>query len=246
MVLIFDKTEGDIGMTNKCALVTGASSGIGREVVRQLAQKGWKVLAVARRKDRLDELAKALPGQIVPCAADITAEDAPEAVVQTVIDKLGGLDLLVNNAGTSWVSPFETMPAGKLEAILDLNVRALMRMCRAVIPALEKSQGQIINVSSVADRIAMETLAVYCASKAAASMFTKALAKELSAKKIRVNLLSPCGTDTEIFTKAGGSQPDAKYLVPAADMARLVLILTQLPDNLDLGELAPHQRYQPW
>jgi meso-butanediol dehydrogenase / (S,S)-butanediol dehydrogenase / diacetyl reductase len=233
-------------MAKKRAIVTGASSGIGREAVRLLAQDGWQVMAVARRGDRLSELAKELPDKVIAHAADITADGVPEKVIAAAAAKMGGLDLLVNNAGTSWVAAFADIPTDRLDAILNLNVRALMLMCRAAISELEKTRGQIINVSSVADRLPMETLAVYCASKAAATMFNKALAKELGSKKIRVNLLSPCGTDTEIFSKANGSQPDAKYLIPARDMAQLVVLLTKLPETLDLGELAPHQRYSPW
>jgi len=228
------------------AIVTGASSGIGRETACELAQDGWRVLAVARRKERLEEVERQMPGRIIGFGADLTSPEAPEAILQAAETKMGGVDLLVNNAGTSWASPVASLPTDKLDQILNLNIRALTLMCRSAIPALEKSgHGQIINVSSVADRLPMETLAAYCASKAAVTMYTKVLAKELAPKKIRVNLLSPCGTDTEIFQRAG-AQADPASLVPPTDMARLVVLLTKLPESLDLGELAPHKRLEPW
>jgi len=230
----------------KRAIVTGASSGIGREVVRQLAQEGWQVLAVARRADRLAELAKEMPDRIVPHQADITANGASESIITAANAKLGGLDLLVNNAGIFWTATVADMPTDKLGQIIDLNLKAFMLMCRTAIPALEKSgNGQIINVSSGADRIPTETLSVYCASKAAVTMFTKILAKELGAKKIRVNLLAPCATDTEIFETAG-IKVDPIYLVPSADIAKFVILLTKLPEGMDLGEVVPHKRYHPW
>jgi NAD(P)-dependent dehydrogenase (short-subunit alcohol dehydrogenase family) len=232
-------------MDNKRAIVTGASSGIGREIVRQLAEDGWRVLAVARRAERLKELEKDGSGRIVGFPADISAEGAAEAVVSAAAEKIGGLDLLVNNAGTSWVGPFAGMPTEKIDEVMHLNVRALMLMCRAAIPILEKSEpGQIINVSSIADRIPMEGLAVYCSSKAAVSMFTKVLAKELAPKKIRVNLLAPCGTDTEIFDKAG-VKIDSSHLVSPREMAELVGMLIKVPQGIDLPEIITQRRFEP-
>lgn len=226
------------------AIVTGASSGIGREIARVLAAEGWKVLAVARREDRLREIQSEYPERIVPHVADVTAEGAPEAVIAAAEEKLGGLDLLVNNAGTSWVGPFADMPTADLDRIYNLNVRALMLMCRAAVLALEKSQGQIINVASVAAHLSMVNLVAYCSSKAAAVMFTKTLAKELAPRGIRVNVLNPTGTDTEIFEKCGVTV-DPAHLVPAPDMAKLVLLLTELPAGLDIDVLNTHKRLVP-
>lgn len=100
-------------------------------------------------------------------------EGVPETIIQTAEARMGGIDLLVNNAGTSWVAETAQIPADRVDQILNVNVRAVVRMCQAAIPALEKSGiGQIINVSSIADRLPMATLSTYCASKAAVTMFT--------------------------------------------------------------------------
>jgi len=231
------------------AIVTGASSGIGREAAKQLAQEGWKVLAVARRENRLKALEQE-NSNIVAHVADITVAGAPEAVMAAAAEKLGGLDLLVNNAGTSWITTVADMPVEKLDQIYNLNVRALILMCQKAIPLLEKSEkAQIINVASVAGHLPMATLAAYCSSKAAAIMFSRVLAKELTERKIRVNVLNPCGTDTEIFDVAGGNAPTEearKGMVSAADMGRMVVELTQLPAGLDIGEVAVHRRLNPY
>ena len=235
-----------IANETKRAVVTGASSGIGRAIVKELAVEGWMVLAVARRGDRLEELAAetgAAEGKVIPLAVDLTQPEALPRIITGAKQSLGGLDLLVNNAGTSCISAFAEMPEDKLDEILDLNVRALMRLSRCAIPLLaDSSHGQIINIASVAARIPMETLAVYCASKAAVVMFTKVLAKELAPQKIRVNALSPAGTNTELFAKLG-STLDTSGFITAEDQARMVIALTKLPVGIDVVELEAHQRF---
>lgn len=230
---------------SKRTIVTGASSGIGTAAVRSLAGAGWQILAVARRQDRLDQLHKELGDQVVPCAVDVTAEDAPDRIMASAEAELGGLDLLVNNAGGSWVGSFVDMPVADLDRVFDLNVRAVMRLCQAAVPLLSKStNGHIINVSSVAADLPMESLVAYCTSKAAVTMFSRVLAKELAGQRIRVNVLSPCGTDTEIFEKVG-VDVDPAALVSAEDMAALILTLVNLPAGLDVADLAVHKRFEP-
>jgi NADP-dependent 3-hydroxy acid dehydrogenase YdfG len=231
---------------SKRAIVTGASSGIGRAIACELVKDGWQVLAVGRRKERLAELEKEFSGKVFSCPSDITSTGAAEIIIKSAQEKLGGIDLLVNNAGTSFVADVASTPVEKIDEMLNLNVRALVLLCRAVIPVLEKSGGgQIINVSSVADRIPMETVGVYCATKSAVTMFSRVLAKEVAAKKIRVNLLCPCGTDTEIFEKAG-TKIDPIHLVPAVDIAKMAVLLTKLPESIDLGEIVTQKRFSPF
>jgi NADP-dependent 3-hydroxy acid dehydrogenase YdfG len=231
--------------TSGTAVVTGASSGIGQEIAKQLAWEGWRVLAVARRAERLQELAGQRDGRIIPCACDITTDDAPAAVFKAAENHFQGLDLLVNNAGVSWVSKLAEMPDNRLDAILNLNVRALMRMCRESVPLLSSSsRGQIINVSSVAAHVPMESLSAYCASKAAVNMFSRVLAKELAEQGIRVNVLSPTGTDTELFSVVG-IEVEVDALVPADEMARMAILMTQFPDSVDVGEVVAKKRFAP-
>ncbi len=227
------------------AVVTGASSGIGREIAKQFAREGWHVLAVARRSDRLKALADEIDGGIVPFPCDLAADSGPGDVVAAAQERIGGIDLLINNAGVSWVAMMAEMSDQALERIMDLNVRALMRLCRESIPQLKASEsGQIINVSSVAAHHPMESLAVYCASKAAVNMFSQVLARELAPVGIRVNVLSPPGTDTEIFEKAGVDMSDdaRAELIPAVDMARMAVLMTQWPDSVDVGEVIVNRR----
>jgi len=226
------------------AIVTGASSGIGRAAALLLAENGWKVLAAARRADRLETLAAQAEGRIIPLAIDITETDAPRHLMSAAQNELDGLDLLVNNAGCSWIGDFAEMPDEQLDRVIDLNVRSLMRLSRAAIPLLEQSErAQIINVASIVAHVPLATIAVYCATKAAVVMFTRVLAKELAPRKIRVNALSPSGTNTEIFEKSGGSSTDSSQFIPPEDQARMILELTRLPAGIDVVEIVSDQRF---
>ena len=201
------------------------------------------MLAVSRRADRLEALAQETAGKVIPEVADVAAEDSPERIISAARDRLGGLELLVNNAGVSWVGQFADMPAEELDRVISVNVRALMLLCRHAVPLLAGSgRGQIINVASLAAHLPMETMAVYCATKAAVVTFSEVLAKELSPRKIRVNVLSPSGTDTGIFDKVG-VDIDRSLLVSAADMARMAILMTQWPESIDVGELVTQKRF---
>src|SRR5688572_26145151 len=123
----------------KRAVVTGASSGIGYATAVELMREGWAVLAVGRRADRLAVLESHAGGPISTLALDVTDEDAPARIMAFAQERLGGLDLLVNNAGTSCISPLIDTSDEQLDEVLDTNVRAVMRLTRAAIPLLERS-----------------------------------------------------------------------------------------------------------
>ena len=231
--------------TNRRAVVTGAGSGIGREVSTQLVAEGWRVLAVDIDGKLVEALAKETQGKAVALQIDITADGAPERIMAAATEQFGGLDLLVNNAGCSWIGQFADMPVEKIDLLLNVNFRALVLLCQRAIPLLEQSgRGQIINIGSVAAHMTFDVIVIYCASKAAVITFSKALAKELVPKKIRVNVLSPTGTNTDLFNKVG-SDIDRSLLIPAADMARMAILMTQWPEGIDVGELVTEKRFVP-
>ena len=187
----------------KTAVVTGASSGIGEATARRLGQDGWKLLLVARRADRLDALAASLPDAGV-LAVDLTEPDAPERVRAAVEERFGGeLHLLVNNAGGSWRAPFGDPEEGGWENVrrtMELNFDSPVRLTEALLPLLRKSApSSIVNVASVAGRVARATAGSYGASKAALIGWTDALHLEERAHGVHVGLVLPGFVSTEGF-----------------------------------------------
>jgi short-subunit dehydrogenase len=186
----------------KNAIVTGASSGIGEAAARRLGDDGWKLLLVARREDRLKALADSLPdaGYL---AVDLTDADAPERVRAAVDERFGGrLDLLVNNAGGSWRAAFGDEDGGyeNVRKTMELNFDSAVRLTEALLPVLRKSApSSIVNVASVAGRVARATAGSYGASKAALIGWTDSLHLEERAHGVHVGVVLPGFVSTEGF-----------------------------------------------
>jgi short-subunit dehydrogenase len=182
------------------ALVTGASSGIGEATARKLAGDGWRVLLVARREERLRELSGSL-ADAAWVAADLTADDAPERVRAAVEEELGGeLHLLVNNAGFSERAAFGDGGYANVRRVMELNFDAILRLTEALLPIVRRSApSSIVNVSSVAGRIASAKGGAYSASKFALAGWTEALHMEERANGVHVGLVLPGFVATEGF-----------------------------------------------
>lgn len=178
----------------KTAVVTGASSGIGRATALQLAEQGMNVFAVARRTDRLDELHKQ-NSRIIPVVQDVTL---PLTTLETAIAGRK-IDILVNNAGLAWgKDPIHEMPRHKWETMLDVNVKALIAVTQLVLPRmLEAGVGDIVNIGSVAGYESYAGGAGYCASKFAVRAITESMRHDLLGKNIRVIGIHPGMVETE-------------------------------------------------
>jgi short-subunit dehydrogenase len=183
------------------ALVTGASSGIGRAFALALAGRGYSVLAAARRAERLQALANEAAvrnGTIEPIVADLQT-DAGIARVMGRIDEIGGIDLLVNNAGIAVGGDFVTADSDEQTAMIRLNIEALVNVTHRVLRGmLERKHGAILNLASVLAFQPLPHFAVYAASKAFVLSFTEALAEEVKGTGIRVVALCPGAVKTEI------------------------------------------------
>jgi len=185
-------------------VVTGASSGLGEATAKRLGADGWKLLLVARRADRLEALAKSLPDATF-LALDLTAADAPAQVRAAVEERFGGsLDLLVNNAGGSWREPFSEGGFENVRKTMELNFDSPVRLTEALLPILRDSApSAIVNVASIAGRVARATAGSYGASKAALIGWTDALYLEERANGVHVGLVLPGFVSTEGFPQAG-------------------------------------------
>jgi NAD(P)-dependent dehydrogenase (short-subunit alcohol dehydrogenase family) len=174
-------------LAGKRILVTGAGRGIGRCCAVTCAQLGAEVVAVARTATDLETLAAESGGQVETWAYDVASEGLLERVA-----RLERLDGLVNNAGTNRVGPMAEQSAENLDAVLDLNVRAVYRLAQAAIPALRRAGGgSIVNMSSQMGHVGSPGRTLYCMSKHAVEGLTKAMAVELAEEGIRVNSVAP-------------------------------------------------------
>ena len=183
------------------AVVTGASSGIGREFARELGRRGYKVLAVARRRERLEALATEAAkegGSVAALAADLGTAEGLKLVI-TRLTSLGKIDLLVNNAGIATSGDFQSSSLEQELVAVRLNVDAVMTLTHAVMgEMLRRGRGAIINIASVVAFQPFPHFAVYAASKAFVLSFTEALAEEVKGSGVRILAVCPGAAKTEM------------------------------------------------
>jgi len=193
-------------LSNSRILLTGASSGIGRELARQLGEQRARLVVIARREGRLLELAHTINdsgGRCVPIIGDVTLPEKRAEAIETCQSEFGGLDILVNNAGIGAMGMFADARPERLRQIFEVNFFATAEMIRAAIPVLLRGQDPlIVNVGSVLGHRAVPLKSEYCASKFAIRALTDSLRVELRATGVDFLLVSPSTTDTEFFSSA--------------------------------------------
>jgi short-subunit dehydrogenase len=187
----------------KVALITGASAGLGVEFARQLSKRGHRLVLVARRKERLEQLAEEL-GNARAVAMDLSKTNASAKLLADLEAAGEQVEMLVNNAGFGLIGRFAELDAKRLRQMIDLNVGALTDLCRAIAPAMiRRKSGAILNVASTAAFQPGPKMAVYFATKAYVLHFTEALHEELKPHGIKVSCLCPGPTRTEFGDVAG-------------------------------------------
>ena len=199
---------GRMRLQQTVALVTGASSGIGEATALALAAEGAAVAVVARRRDRLEDLARRIEaggGRALVIEADVTQREQAEAAVAQTVAGLGRLDTLVNNAGVMLLGPMEAAPVQEWTRMVELNVLGLMYCTHAALPHLlaaaqdsPRRVADLVNVSSVAGRIARPGSGVYNATKFGVGAFSEGLRQEVTKRHVRVSLVEPGAVDTEL------------------------------------------------
>ena len=188
------------------ALVTGASSGIGEATAAMLAGEGAKVAVVARRRDRLEALAERLgSSNALVIEADITDAEQSARAVATTVGELGRLDTLVNNAGVMLLGPIVDAPIDEWQRMVNLNLLGLLYCTHAALPHLlaaaelePRSVADVVNVSSVAGRVARLNSGVYNATKHGVGAFSESLRQEVTRRHVRVTIIEPGAVGTEL------------------------------------------------
>jgi NADP-dependent 3-hydroxy acid dehydrogenase YdfG len=241
-------------LTGTVALVTGASSGIGEATARRLAEDGASVALVARRRDRLEVIAADIErtgGTAVAVEADITDRAQAEAAVQQTVERFGRLDILVNNAGLMLLGPVVGADPEEWDRMIAINAQGLLYTTHAALPHLLKAAedgprqvADIVNISSIAGRVAWNGYGVYNMTKFGVNGFTEALRQEVTKRHVRVGVLEPGGVATELGSHNTGSvreEIDAFYattetLAPE-DIADGVTYMVSRPRHASIGEL---------
>jgi len=192
------------------ALVTGASSGIGEATARSLAELGAAVALVARRKERLERLAAEITskgGRAAVLETDVTEQAQAVAAVERTVTELGRLDVVINNAGVMLLGPIENAPVEEWERMVRLNLLGLLYTAHAALPHLLKAAedsprrvADLVNISSVAGRVAREGSGVYNLTKFGVGAFSESLRQEVTGRHVRVSLVEPGAVVTELVT----------------------------------------------
>jgi NADP-dependent 3-hydroxy acid dehydrogenase YdfG len=234
------------------ALVTGASSGIGEATALALAAEGAAVAIAARRRDRLDALADKInaQGRALVLETDVTDEAQVRAMVDQTVTVLGGLDVLINNAGVMLLGPILDAPTEEWRRMVELNLLGLLYCTHAALPhllaAAEGGRGvaDVVNVSSVAGRVARLNSGVYNATKWGVGAFSESLRQEVTTRHVRVSLVEPGAVATEL---AGHNRPEVLSVMAAnfagvtplqaEDIAAAVLFVVTQPRHASVNEV---------
>lgn len=193
-------------MKDKVIIITGASSGIGKACALLFAENGANVVAVGRNNKNLNALlneTKKKSGTIRVHTADVCDTSQVEDLVNETMEKLGQIDCLVNSAGIIMNGTIENTQLSDWDRMLDINLRSVFYISQKCVPHLEKTHGNIVNVSSVAGTRAFPNILAYCVSKAAVDQLTRCAALELAAKGIRVNAVNPGVVVTSLHKRSG-------------------------------------------
>ena len=236
-------------LKDRIALVTGASSGIGEATALALAEQGAKVAIAARRKERLDQLAAKLVGlgaKPLVLVADLASEAEAQRVVKETEAHYGRLDILVNNAGVMYLEPVAEADLGRWRRMLELNVLGLIASTQAALAGMrERRDGHIVNISSVAGRVANPSAAAYAASKFGVVGFSESLRREVYKDKIRVSVIEPGMVDTELREHIGheasrravNTRAGEMRQLQAEDIADAILFCVTRPDYVCINEV---------
>ena len=240
-------------LAGRVAVITGASSGIGESSAEQLAYLGARVVVLARRADRLEELVSRIEkggGIAAAIATDVTDAAAVQAAADQVEAEFGGADLLLNNAGVMLPAPVEELATHQWKQQIDLNITGLMNTIGAFTPQLVKAAAErgvadLINTSSIAAQNIFPNFAVYSATKAYVSHLSRHLRAELGTKNVRVSVIEPGIVGTELWnhvTNQGtrdwlaGTKDTMEWLT-AQDVAETVGFIASLPPRVNLQQV---------
>ena len=224
-------------LEGRVAIVTGASSGIGRAVAVAFGQAGARVVLAARGRDALDETARMVReagGEALACVADVSREEDVAQLFAAALAAHGRVDVLVNNAGVTTSQPIEDMSLDTWRSVVDVNLTGAFLCSREAFRVMKpRRQGRIINIGSVAAKVPRPDSVPYTTTKHGLSGMTHALALDGRAHGIAVSVLHPGVTESALAAKSGRKFEPGE-LMKAEDVARVVLLMASLPPEVNL------------
>jgi NADP-dependent 3-hydroxy acid dehydrogenase YdfG len=235
-------------MNRKIALVTGASSGIGRATALRLAEEGFNLVICGRRKEQLDQLQKELPFDCQSHQLLFDVRDQAEVfkAIESLPHNFKSVDLLINNAGNAHgLDPCPEAPLDDFNAMIDINIKGLLYVSKAVLPTmLDRNNGHIINIGSTAAKEVYPNGSVYCASKAAVDAITKGMQLDLNKTDIKVGAIHPGLVQTnfsEVRFKGDQQRADQVYkgfkALQAEDIADIIAFVVTRPFHVNIADL---------
>lgn len=235
---------------SKTILITGASSGIGYECAQKFAQGAYRLIIAARRKERITQLAhdlhKKYGTEVYPLVMDVQNRQQVHESIASLPANWQAIDVLINNAGLALgLSTLDQGDMDDWDQMIDTNIKGLLYVSKAVIPGMiERKQGQIINIGSIAGRETYVKGNVYCATKYAVKSLSEAMRKELVEHNIRVSLVSPGATDTEFSqVRFKGDQETARKVydgyrpLSGEDIAHVIHFCAELPAHVNINDM---------
>ena len=227
-------------LKDKVGIITGASRGIGRATAVAFAQADAKVVLASRTRHDLETVAnliRAEGGEALVVPTDVTQAEAVETLVDQTLQAYGQIDILVNNAGTGVFEPIVDSDPEVWTQVVASNLKSTYLCSKYVLPSmLERQSGQIINVLSIAAKVAFKASSAYCAAKAGALAFTKVLADEVRDQKIRVTAISPGSVDTPFWNEIEG-HPELNLMLKPEHVAKTILFAATQPDGMVTDEI---------
>lgn len=232
----------------KVIVITGASSGLGEAAAKMLSSQGAIVVLAARRKDRIEALAKELNangGRVLAIETDVTDIEQMKKLVDSAVIEFGRIDVMVNNAGLMPLSPLEQLRIDDWDRMIDVNIKGVLYGIAAALPYMkEQKSGHLINISSVAGHVVNPGAAVYAGTKHAVRAISEGLRQEVKPYNIRTTIVSPGAVATELPNSvtdpaASAAMADfyGKNAIPADSFARVVSFVISQPEDVDINEI---------
>jgi NAD(P)-dependent dehydrogenase (short-subunit alcohol dehydrogenase family) len=227
-------------LSSRVALVTGASSGIGRAIAQDLAAAGAKIVLVARSADKLEALAaeiRATGGTALVAPADITIEAEVIGTFAAAMAGFGRLDLLVNNAGIADHTPTAELPLTLWQKVIDINLTAVFLCCREALKIMKtQKRGRIINIGSVSSRRPRPHTIGYAAAKFGLHGITQSMALDGREHGITVSIIDPGVTESHLASSPSAAKRPPTQMMKAEEIAEIALLIARLPDETNLME----------